>query len=56
MFEETLDLLWKAKDYHITTNIFECPSVGYCKGNHIMLEPCDHNFYYEPIPWSLVVV
>jgi hypothetical protein len=24
-------------------------SVSYCKGSHIMLEPCGHGLCYEPI-------
>jgi hypothetical protein len=29
------------------------PNVSYCKGNHIIFEPCRHGFCYEPIPWSI---
>ncbi len=42
--------LWKAKDYHFTTKISnKGPSVGYCKGNHMMLESYGHNMFYEPL-------
>jgi hypothetical protein len=35
---------------------FKGLSVGYCKSNHIMLEPYGHKLCYEPIPCSLAIV
>jgi hypothetical protein len=32
------------------------PSVGYCKGNHMMLESYSHNMFYEPFLQSLAII
>jgi hypothetical protein len=30
--------------------------VGYCKGNHMMLESYGHNMFYEPFLQSLAII